>query len=171
MNLNRYPQQYRTGQTGMPDDFKQLFERFFQIGENSDESSVVTSQWAPRVDIREDSNRFVILADLPGIDPAEVEIWMDKGILSIKGERKSEINEQKERYSRIERRYGSFHRRFALPDSADPEGISADGRHGVLEISIPKRPETTPRRIHVGGGRSRLEGDGENGGRDGQTRQ
>ena len=103
------------------------------------------------MDIREDANRFVILADLPGIDPAEVEIWMDKGILSIKGERRNEISEQGDRYSRIERRYGSFHRRFALPDSADPEGISADGRHGVLEISIPKRPETTPRRIHVGG--------------------
>lgn len=160
MNLTRYPQQ-RAGQSSIPDDFKQLFERFFQVGESSDESSVVTSQWAPRVDVREDANRFVILADLPGIDPADVEIWMDKGILSIKGERKSETTEQNERYSRIERRYGSFHRRFALPDSANPEGITANGRHGVLEISIPKRPETTPRRIHVGGAQGgRVEGNG-----------
>ena len=52
--------------------------------------------------------------------------------------------------SRIERRYGSFHRRFALPDSADPDGIRAHGRHGVLEITIPKRPESAPRRIQVG---------------------
>ena len=52
---------------------------------------------------------------------------------------------------RIERRYGSFHRRFALPDAADPEGVTASGHNGVLEISIPKRPETTPRRIQVGG--------------------
>lgn len=159
MNLNRFPQQHRSNPSSMPDEFKQLFERFFQMGENSDESSVVTSQWTPRVDVREDANRFVILADLPGIDPADVEIWMDRGILSIKGERKSEINEQNERYSRIERRYGSFHRRFALPDSANPEGITADGRHGVLEISIPKRPETTPRRIHVGGNGQRIEND------------
>ncbi|GHA71536.1 Hsp20/alpha crystallin family protein [Cognatilysobacter bugurensis] len=165
MNLNRFPQQHRSGQAPMPEEFKQLFERFFQMNEGGDESSVVTSQWAPRVDVREDANRFVILADLPGIDPAEVEIWMDKGILSIKGERKSEVTEQNERYSRIERRYGSFHRRFALPDSADPEGVTADGRHGVLEISIPKRPETTPRRIHVGGAGQR---DG-NGGGDGQS--
>ena len=52
----------------------------------------------------------------------------------------------------MERRYGSFHRRFALPDSADPDGVSASGRNGVLEVVIPKRPETTPRRIEVGSG-------------------
>lgn len=164
MNLARFPQQLRPASAGTHDEFRQLLERFFQSNESSDESSVVTSQWAPRVDIREDSHRFVIFADLPGIDPANVEIWMDRGILSIKGERKSEINENNERYSRIERRYGSFHRRFALPDSADPEGITAQGNHGVLEISIPKRPETTPRRIHVGGGtQARMESDGQEG--------
>ncbi|TBR08604.1 MAG: Hsp20/alpha crystallin family protein [Lysobacter sp.] len=152
MNLMQSMQQ-RPGQPMLQDDFKQLFERFFQFGEGgSDESSVVTSQWAPRVDIREEAQRFVILADLPGIDPQEVEVLMDKGILSIRGERRSEVTGQTDRYSRIERRYGSFHRRFALPDSADPEGISAMGRNGVLEISIPKRPETTPRRIQVGQG-------------------
>ena len=133
-----------------PDEVRQVFDRFFQ-NEESDGSNVVTSQWAPRVDIREDEQRFVILADIPGVDPASIDVSMDKGILTIKGERKSESNEQTERYSRVERRYGSFHRRFALPDSADPEGISAMGRHGVLEITIPKRPETKPRRIQVGG--------------------
>jgi len=151
MNTPRFPQAHRSGQSLFQDELKQVFDRFFQVGDNVDDSSVVTSQWTPRVDIREDAHRFVILADLPGIDPADVEIWMDKGILSIKGERKSETATQGDRYSRVERRYGNFHRRFALPDSADPEGITADGRHGVLEISIPKRPETTPRRIHVGG--------------------
>lgn len=151
MNLMQYPQ--RPGQSQFQDEFKQLFERFFNLGEaTTDESSVVTSQWAPRVDIVEEPNRFVIFADLPGVDPQDVEVLMDKGILSIRGERRSEINQQNDRYSRIERRYGMFHRRFALPDSADPEGITANGRNGVLEISIPKRPETTPRRIQVGNG-------------------
>ncbi|WP_240125190.1 Hsp20/alpha crystallin family protein [Thermomonas alba] len=140
----------RLSQSAFPDDVRQLFERFFQIGDFADGSSVVTSEWTPRVDIREEDNRFVILADLPGIDPNDVEIMMDKGILSIKGERKSEAEHHSERYSRIERRYGMFHRRFALPDSADPDAITAQGYNGVLEISIPKRPETTPRRIHVG---------------------
>lgn len=154
MNLmTRYPLQ-RPAQSLLQDEFKQLFDRFFQNEEGQDESSVVTSQWVPRVDVREDSQRFVILADLPGIDPSEVEIWMDKGILSIKGERRSEASEHNDRYSRIERRYGAFHRRFALPDSADPEGITASGQNGVLEISIPKRPEKTPRRIMVGNARN-----------------
>lgn len=142
----------RDGQRLQQDDLHQFFDRFFQFGDVTDGSSVVTSQWTPRVDIREEANRFVIQADLPGVDPAEVEILMDKGILSIKGERKSEFAESDEHYSRIERRHGGFHRRFALPDSADAEGITAEGRNGVLEISIPKRPETTPRRIQVGNG-------------------
>ena len=152
--LSRTSQPWRA-QPMLQDEFKQLFDRFFQMGDNQDESSVVTSQWAPLVDIKEEEKSFVIYADLPGIDPQEVEVLMDKGILTIKGERRGESSEQTERYSRIERRYGSFHRRFALPDSADPEGISASGRDGVLVITIPKRPETTPRRIQVDAGSPR----------------
>ena len=73
---------------------------------------------------------------------------MDKGILSIKGERKAEEADG-QRYSRQERAHGVFFRRFALPESANPDGIAATGRNGVLEISIPKRPEASPRRINV----------------------
>jgi HSP20 family protein len=133
------------------DEIKQVFDRFFSDGE-SDQSNVVTSQWAPRVDIKEESDRFVIAADIPGVDPKDIEINMDNGILSIKGERRTEAKQETERYSRIERSHGLFYRRFALPDSADPEGVSASGKHGVLEISIPKRAETKPRRIEVNGG-------------------
>jgi len=147
MNIVRYRQW--PGQAALQQEIKQVFDRFLESGD-TDESAVVTSQWVPRVDIKEEPDRFVIFADLPGVDPADIEVQMDKGILSIKGERNSESSTQGERFSRIERRYGSFHRRFALPDSADPDQVSATGRHGVLEISIPKRPETTPRRIQVG---------------------
>jgi HSP20 family protein len=136
------------------DQMGQLFDRLFEgrlFGDaTGDESSVVTSQWAPRVDIKEEGDRFVLYADVPGVDPAEIEIQMDKGLLTIKGERSSVKREEGERYSRVERSHGIFHRRFALPDSADPDGITASGEHGVLEIVIPKRPETTPRRIQVG---------------------
>lgn len=94
----------------------------------------------------------MIFADIPGVDPKDIEINMDKGILSIRGERKSETREETDRYSRIERQHGVFYRRFALPDSANPDGITASGKHGVLQIDIPKKPETTPRRITVNGG-------------------
>jgi len=103
----------------------------------------------PRVDIKEEPSRFVIFADLPGVDPSSIEVNMDKGVLSIKGERKTEAQAEGERWSRNERAHGVFFRRFALPDSANPEGIEATGKHGVLEISIPKRPEASPRRINV----------------------
>ena len=127
---------------------KQVFNRLLSSDEG-DQSNVVTSQWTPRVDIREEDKRFVILADIPGVDPKDIEISMDKGILTIRGERKSENQEGNGKTTRVERSYGAFYRRFALPDSADAEGISASGKHGVLEISIPKKPETTPRRINV----------------------
>jgi len=148
----RYP---RWPGQGLPQDpIKQVFDRLFdgslfQDG-SADESSVVTSQWIPRVDIKEEANRFVLYADIPGVDPQDIEVQMDKGMLTVKGERRGEATLESESFSRIERHHGSFHRRFALPDSADPEGISASGHNGVLQITIPKRPETTPRRIQVG---------------------
>ncbi len=134
--------------TQVPNDFRELIEKFFN-GEPQDQSNVVTSQWAPHVDIKEEPNRFVIQADIPGVDPKDIEVHMEKGILSIKGERKHEAKQESEKYTRVERSHGVFYRRFALPDSADAEGISAHGKHGVLEIVIPKRPETTPRRITI----------------------
>lgn len=150
MSIVRYRQWPR--QADFQEEMKQAFDRFFD--RDSDESTMATAQWAPRVDIKEEAARFVIFADLPGIDPKDIEVHMDKGILSIKGERSSESSTETERFSRVERRYGSFHRRFALPDSADADHISAHGRHGVLEISIPKKPEVSPRRIQVGGEQS-----------------
>ncbi len=149
MNMTRYSPW--AGSTLLQQEIKQMFDRLFENPlESGDESSLVTAQWVPHVDVKEEPDRFVLYADLPGVDPDEIEVSMDKGILSIKGERRSEARTENERFSRIERRYGVFHRRFALPDSANPDGIEARGHNGVLEIVIPKRPETTPRRIQVG---------------------
>ena len=137
------------GQSGrFQEEMKQVFDRFF-TDQESDQSNVVTSQWTPRVDIKEEEKRFVILADIPGVDPKNIEISMDKGILSIKGERSAESHSESGKLTRVERTHGVFYRRFALPDSADAEGITAEGKHGVLEIAIPKKPETTPRRIEI----------------------
>ena len=146
--MNHLRHSGRNHHNPLQDELQQVFERFFGDGE-TDSSSVVTSQWVPRVDIKEEPGRFVIFADLPGVDPSTIEVDMDKGVLSIKGERKTEAQAEGERWSRNERAHGVFFRRFALPDSANPDGIEATGRHGVLEISIPKRPEASPRRINV----------------------
>lgn len=125
-------------------DVRQAFDRFLGA-----EEAAAASQWSPRVDIRDEDQRFVILADIPGIDPAQIEVSMDKGVLTIKGERQVEVGEQTGRLTRSERAHGAFLRRFTLPDSVDAEGITASGRHGVLEIAIPKRAETAPRRITI----------------------
>lgn len=111
--------------------------------------TAASGTWLPAVDIREHDAQFMLHADLPGVDPASIEVQMDKGVLSIKGERRAPEPLEGQRLSRIERRHGAFERRFALPDSADAEGIVASSRDGVLEIRIPKRAEAAPRRIQV----------------------
>ncbi|MDR6840881.1 Hsp20/alpha crystallin family protein [Pseudoxanthomonas sacheonensis] len=134
-------------QVARQQQINQLFEHFF---DKAAANAPAEAQWVPRVDVREEAERFVILADLPGISADAIEIQMDKGVLSIKGERANPALGEGEKYSRTERRQGAFHREFALPDSADAEGIVAKGGNGVLEISIPKKAQPAPRRIQVG---------------------
>lgn len=117
--------------------------------EKDDPSRVVNARWAPAVDIRETEENFVLMADLPGINPADIDITMENQVLSISGERKPEGEEGKAGFQRMERPYGLFHRRFALPDTADAENIRAEGNNGVLTVVIPKQPKAQPRRISV----------------------
>jgi HSP20 family protein len=126
-----------------------LFDQYQRDAVDSDNSSVVTSHWRPAVDIREESDRYVIIADLPGVDPKDIEITMEQGVLTIKGERDSKREESHEGYKRVERVRGSFYRRFSLPDSADAEHIEAKGKNGVLEIVLPKHEKVQPRKITV----------------------
>ncbi|MBI1732332.1 MAG: Hsp20/alpha crystallin family protein [Gammaproteobacteria bacterium] len=116
---------------------------------NDDASNVVTSAWRPAVDIKEETDRFVILADLPGVDPKDIEITAENGVLTVRGERKSEKDEEREGFRRVERVRGTFYRRFSLPDTADTDGIKARGRDGVLEITLPKHEKLQPRKISV----------------------
>jgi len=116
------------------------------LGEETDGASV---SWIPHVDVREQDGQFVVTADLPGVEGKDIEVTADKGVLTIKGERRSEKQSSKDGYERVERASGTFLRRFTLPESADAEAIKATHVNGVLEISIPKRPQEQPRRISV----------------------
>ncbi|MDX1610075.1 MAG: Hsp20/alpha crystallin family protein [Halofilum sp. (in: g-proteobacteria)] len=113
-------------------------------------SSVATSDWVPVVDIREDKDQFVLHADLPGVKREDIDITMEEGVLSIRGERRLEEVKEEGEYKRIERAHGTFYRRFSLPDTADPDKISARCNEGVLEVVIPKRETVKPRRIEIG---------------------
>lgn len=127
-------------------EWDQLFDPSHQLEDNS---MVETSHWAPAVDIKEESTRFVLFADIPGVDPKNIEISMENGILTIKGERETMRTEDGEGYTRIERSKGSFYRRFALPDTANADKITAEGKHGVLKIIIPKREKVAGKKIRV----------------------
>lgn len=112
------------------------------------EEGAVTD-WVPAVDIVEHKDRFLVRADLPGVDPAGIDVSMDGGILSISGERRAEDRSDVDGVQRYERFTGRFFRRFTLPETADAEGITARCVNGILEVSIPKRPEVQARRITV----------------------
>ena len=135
--------------------FQDEFSNFFRnFGERTsvfadEDSSVITSQWIPSVDIVENDNEFVIKADIPGVRTKDIEVSMNDGILSIKGERQSEKSEERNGYFRSECHHGTFHRRFSLPDSADPEKIVAKGRDGVLTITLGKREISKPKLIQI----------------------
>ena len=114
-----------------------------------DESSAATSSWSPSVDIKEEEGRFVIYADIPGVNPQDIEVSMENSVLTIKGERKLENREDNKAFKRVERIFGSFYRRFSLPDIADADKITASGKDGVLEVVIPKRPSAQARKIQI----------------------
>ncbi len=107
------------------------------------------ADWVPAVDIVEEKDKFVLRAEVPGVDPAEIEVSMDAGVLSVSGERRRESSDGSDSLRRVERNSGKFYRRFTLPETADAEGIAAKSNNGILEVTIPKQPEVQARRITV----------------------
>ena len=143
MNLARYEP------TDLWSRMQQQLNELLRATPDFEASNVATSSWMPLVDIKEEPDRFLIKADIPGVKPEDIEVTMENGALTIRGERSAEKEETKEGYHRIERSRGSFYRRFAMPDSADADHIKAQGKDGVLEIEIPKRAVLKARKIEV----------------------
>lgn len=125
------------------------FNRFFNVELGDEDSTIATSAWTPAVDIAEKDDHFLIEADIPGVDPKDIEVSMENGVLTLRGERESEIKEEKEGYSRVERTHGSFYRRFSLPETADAENITAKSSKGVLNITVGKKETAKPKKITV----------------------
>jgi HSP20 family protein len=129
---------------------RHLDQAFNRTSDTTETASAPSVSWIPRVDIYEEAQRFVVLADVPGVEAKDIDITADKGVLTIRGERRAEKKEtERNGYERVERTSGSFLRRFTLPDSANTESITAKQTNGVLEVSIPKHPQVQPRRISV----------------------
>ncbi|MFT4585103.1 MAG: HSP20 family protein [Gammaproteobacteria bacterium] len=131
----------------LSDEFNKMLTQW--PAHSDEEGSNVVSNWTPAVDVKEEATRFLITADVPGVDPEDVEVTMHNGMLSIQGARSEENKEEKDGYRRVERVSGTFYRRFMLPDSADPEKISAHAKNGVLEIEVGKTEKTQLKKIKV----------------------
>ena len=129
------------------------FNQLFGTGRFGDEdtSHFTTSDWAPAVDIKEEGKVYIIQADLPGVEPKDIEITLEKGVLTLKGQRASETKEETEKYRRVERVRGTFLRRFSLPNTVETEKVSAKYTNGVLEVTVPKGAADQPRKITVEG--------------------
>ena len=105
--------------------------------------------WTPACDIYEDEEEIVVRAELAGVEPKDVDIRFENGVLTVKGDRKLEKEENRENYHRVELSYGTFTRAFSLPATIDSEKIRAESKHGVLLIHLPKKAEAKPKSIQV----------------------
>ena len=105
--------------------------------------------WAPAVDIYEQNGNIVLQAELPGLDPKDVDVRVENNVLTLRGQRKLDETVDKDNYHRVERSYGSFTRSFTLPSIVDTEKIQANYKDGVLRLTLPTREEAKPKQIAI----------------------
>jgi HSP20 family protein len=141
---------WRRGIGGVLEPFRQemegLFERFFGV---APEGGGEVQAWAPRIDVEEGDKEIVVKADLPGVDPKDVDISVSGGSLVLRGEKKEEREDKKKNYHKVERFVGRFYREIGLPPGTDPEKITATSAKGVITITIPKAPQAQARKVPV----------------------
>ena len=133
--------------SSLPDRFNRIFGGALPRRERDEELSV--GAWIPPVDIVEEKDRILMTAELPGFKESEIEIQMEGGVLTLRGERKSETEREGRTFHRMERSYGQFVRSFTLPNNVDRDRIKANFANGLLEIELPKREEAKPRQIKI----------------------
>lgn len=125
-----------------------LFEES-RTGRGEGEDWALGGSWAPLVDIFERDGQIVLKAELPGVDPKDVDIRVENNILTLRGERKWDNELKRDNCHRVERAYGSFARSFTLPSVVDTQRIKAEYKDGVLSVALPKREEAQPRQIQI----------------------
>jgi HSP20 family protein len=127
-----------------------LFDESFRgINRTGSEEDWVGGSWAPAVDIYEQNGNIVLKAELPGVDPKDVDVRVENNILTLRGERKLDNEVKRESYHRVERAYGSFTRSFTLPNVVDTEKIKAEYKDGLLRMTLPTKDEAKPKQISI----------------------
>jgi HSP20 family protein len=135
-------------------EMNRLFGSAFDAQGATTNGRLLGSRWIPPMDLVEDDEHFLVRADLPGVEEKDVNVELQDNVLTISGERKSDAEQHKEGYYRIERAYGAFSRSLTLPEGIDPEGIKAGFANGVLELRVPKPEERKPRKVAINVGPS-----------------
>jgi HSP20 family protein len=135
-------------------EIEDLFDRYTRaraVGQPSAGSQevIATGDWTPRVDIAETDKAFVIKAEIPEVNKEDVKVNVDNRILTIRGERKQEKEEEGKKFHRVERYYGSFTRSFTLPDNVDETKVTASFTDGMLNLQIPKTEKAKPKALEV----------------------
>ena len=136
-------------------DFAQLQDRINRVftdayGRSGDDGLMNTGAWVPPVDIHENGNHELVLkAELPDMTREDIDITVDNGTLTIRGEKKLSDDVKEEQFHRTERRYGTFSRSFSLPQTLDTGKVAAEYRNGVLTVRLPLREEAKPRQVKV----------------------
>ena len=136
----------------LQDRMNRLFDESFRsrgAGAGQEDDWALGGSWAPAVDIYEHDGNIVLKAEIPGIDPKEVDIRVENNVLTLRGERKIDQEIKRDNYHRVERAYGAFSRSFTLPNVVDTDKIKAEYRDGVLRVTLPKREEAKPKQIQV----------------------
>jgi HSP20 family protein len=128
----------RTGLTTLKKEMDRLFDRFWEW--DFPEIPALLGEWSPRLDLSETGEAFVVKAEIPGIDPKEVEVSLQGELLTIKGEKRQEKEEKGEHFHRVERSYGAFARSFRLPAPVDAGKVTATFKNGLLTVKLPKAP-------------------------------
>ena len=116
---------------------------------SGDDAGTYFADWAPAMDVQETDKEYLIKADLPDVKKEDVKVAFEEGVLSVEGERKQEKEEQGKKFHRIERAYGKFVRRMAMPTDVDAGKIAAEFKDGVLNVHLPKSPATQPKAIDI----------------------
>ncbi len=135
----------------LTDRMNRLFDEVWgrPLRRGAEEEGAMIGAWAPAVDVLETKDGLQLTAELPGIDPKNVEVTVENGVLALRGERSFEKAAEGETYHRVERVYGTFERSFTLPTSVDPDKIKAQFKNGLLTLTIPKREEAKPKPIKI----------------------
>jgi HSP20 family protein len=135
----------------LQNEMNRLFNTVFDAPAGAGNGGQPMRRWMPAMDLLETEDHFVLRADLPGMTEDDVNIELEDTTLTISGQRKAEHEERKEGAYRVERAFGSFSRSLTLPQGVDPEAVTANFEHGVLEVHVPKPEQRKPRRIAIGG--------------------